>query len=88
MPTSLLIKTICYPSLYKVNTKATRCGQKHKIDAIKAYEASMKARHVNLVVKKYVGYSSTKRMHFSMPPLIFLCRVTVVEVDVGKLNVQ
>ncbi|XP_078382523.1 uncharacterized protein LOC144665209 [Oculina patagonica] len=51
-PSQSLIKTICYPSLYKVNTKATRYGQKHESDAIKAYEASMKERHVNLEVKK------------------------------------
>ena len=51
-PSQSLIKTICYPSLYKVNTKATKYGQKHESDAIKAYETSMKARHVNLEVKK------------------------------------
>ena len=51
-PSQSLIKTICYPSLYKVNTKATRHGQKHESAAIKAYEASMKGRHVNFQVKK------------------------------------
>ena len=86
-PSQSLIKTICYPSLYKVDTKATRHGQKHESDAIKAYEASMKARHVNFEVRK-CGYSSTKIIYFFMPPLIFSCRVTAVEVDAGKLNVQ
>ena len=51
-PSQSLIKTICYPSLYKVNTKATKYGQKHESDGIKAYETCMKARHVNLEVKK------------------------------------
>ena len=51
-PSQSLIRTICYPSLYKVNTKATRYGQEHESDAIKANEASMKARHANLEVKK------------------------------------
>lgn len=51
-PSQSLIKTICYPSLYKVNTKATRYGLKYESDAIKAYGASMKSRHVNLEVKK------------------------------------
>ena len=51
-PSQSLINTICYPSLYKVNTKATNFGQKHESDAIKAYEASLKANHVNLQVKK------------------------------------
>lgn len=47
-----MIRTICYPSLYKVNTKATRYGQEHESYAIQAYEASMKACHANLEVKK------------------------------------
>ena len=51
-PSQSLIETICYPGLYKVNTKATRYGQKQESDAIKAYETSMRACHVNLEVKK------------------------------------
>ena len=39
-PSQSLIKTICYPSLYKVNTKAKYC-QKYESGAIKAYETSM-----------------------------------------------
>lgn len=74
--------TICYPSLYKVNTKATIYGQKKESDATKAYEASLKVCHVNLGVKK------CELIHFFMPPLIFLRHVTVVEVDAEKLNVQ
>ena len=37
-PSQSLIKTICYPSLYKKNTKAMRHGCKHEDAAIKAYE--------------------------------------------------
>ena len=47
-----LIKTICYPSLHIVNTKATRHGQRHEGDAVNAYEAAVKTGHVNLTVKK------------------------------------
>ena len=51
-PSQSLIKTICYPSLYKINTKATRHGCKHEGDAIKAYETVMKKSHVNFQVMK------------------------------------
>ena len=51
-PSQSLIRTICYPSLYKVNTKAVRHGQKHESDAIKAYGAAVKAKHANLEVKR------------------------------------
>ena len=40
-PSQTLIKSICYPNLFKVNTKTVICGCKHKADAIKAYEAEM-----------------------------------------------
>ena len=51
-PSQSLIRTICYPGLYKVNTKAVSYGQKHESDAIKAYEAAVKANHANLEVQK------------------------------------
>ena len=51
-PSQSLIRTICYPSLYKVNTKAVRHGQKHESDAIEAYGAAVKAKHANLEVKR------------------------------------
>ena len=46
-PPQSLIKTICYPHLFKVNTKATRYGCNHEDDAIKAYQAEMERTHVN-----------------------------------------
>ena len=51
-PSLSLIKTICYPSLYKKNTKAMRHGCKHEDAAIKAYETVMKKSHVNFQVQK------------------------------------
>ena len=44
-PSQSLIKTICYPNLFKVNTKAVIHGCKHEADAIKAYEEEMKNSH-------------------------------------------
>lgn len=46
-PSQSLIKTICYPSLNKINTKAIRHDCKHQGAAIKAYETVMKKSHVN-----------------------------------------
>ena len=46
-PSQTLIKTICYPNLFKVNTKAVIHGCKHEADAIKAYEEEMKNSHVD-----------------------------------------
>ena len=51
-PSQNLVKTICYPSLYKINTKAMRHGCKHEDAAIKAYETVMKKSHVNFQVQK------------------------------------
>jgi len=51
-PSQSLIKTICYPSLNKINTKAIRHDCKHEGAAIKAYETVMKKSHVNFRVKK------------------------------------
>ena len=41
-PSQSLIQSVCYPHLFKVNTKAVLHGCKHEADAIKAYEEEMK----------------------------------------------
>ena len=46
-PSQTLIKSICYPNLFKVNTKAVIYGCKHEADANKAYEAEMIKSHVD-----------------------------------------
>ena len=51
-PPRSLIKTICYPNLFKVNTKAVQHGCQHEDDAIKAYEIEMKTVHVNFELKQ------------------------------------
>ena len=42
-----LIKTICYPTLFKVNTAATEHGCKNEKLAISKYEDMMKAKHAH-----------------------------------------
>ena len=46
-PSQSLIKSICYPHLYKVNSKAIKHGCKYEEYAIKAYETHMKKSHIN-----------------------------------------
>lgn len=46
-PPQTLIKSICYPNLFKVNTKAVIHGCKHEADVIKAYGAEMVKSHVD-----------------------------------------
>ena len=66
--------SLCYPTLYKVNTKATQYGQKQESDAIKAYETYMKVCHVNLEVKE-CGLFINKENSFlhATPDFLALC---------------
>ena len=50
-PSQSLIKTICYPNIFKFSNAATEHGCKHKNIAIKAYEKVMKEKHTNFHVK-------------------------------------
>ena len=47
-PSQSLIKSVCYPYLFQVNTKAVLHGCKHEADAIKAFEEEMKNMHADL----------------------------------------
>ena len=47
-----LIKTICYPNLFKFRAAATEHGCKHEHQAIETFESFMK--------KKYIGYRTIK----------------------------
>lgn len=72
-PPQALIKTICYPNVFKVDTNATRHGCKHEDDAIRAYENGMKKKkkliltlHLHDVVS-----SSMSNFSFYMPRQTF-----------------
>ena len=51
-PPQSTIRTICYPHLFKVNTKAINHGCKYEDIAIKAYAEMMSTKHVNFKVEK------------------------------------
>ena len=50
-PSQSLIKTICYPNIFKFSTSATEHGCTHEHVAITAYEKVMKQKHINFKVK-------------------------------------
>ena len=52
VPSQSLIKSICYPHLFKVTTKAVIHGCKHEKDAILHYEAEMKKNHIYFKIKE------------------------------------
>ena len=51
-PSQSLIKSVCYPHLYKVNSKAVKHGYKYEEYAVKAYKTQMKKSHVNFQVTR------------------------------------
>ena len=51
-PSQSLIKSICYPHLFKINPKAVTYGCKHEDDAIKAYEEIMAMTHTDFKISK------------------------------------
>ena len=68
-PPRSLIKSICYPHLFKDNTKATRHGCIHEDDAIKAYQAEMQSNHVNFQLTGCGLFINERAPPFFMPPL-------------------
>ena len=52
LPSQSLIKTICYPELFKFSTAATEHGCQHEESAILAFEKVMKTQHRNFKVKR------------------------------------
>ena len=50
-PSQSLIKTICYPNIFKFSNTATEHGCKHESIAIEAYEKVMKEKHTNFHVE-------------------------------------
>eukprot|EP00795_Rhopilema_esculentum_P009845 gene9845-18423_t len=51
-PSISLIKSICYPQLFRVNSKAINHGIKNESKAIEAYNTVMSANHDNFAIEK------------------------------------
>lgn len=63
------IRTICYPHLFKVNTKAIKHGCKYEDIAIKAYAEMMSSMLISRLGS--VGFLSTHCIPSSIPHLTF-----------------
>ncbi|PFX11696.1 hypothetical protein AWC38_SpisGene24478 [Stylophora pistillata] len=50
-PSQSLVKTVCYPDIFKFSNAATEYGFKHESIAIKAYQMVTKEKHTNFDVK-------------------------------------
>ena len=77
LPSQSLIRSICYPELNKVFSKATMHGGKHEGLAISAYEHVVKEKHKNFKIVK-CGMSINKEYPGYMLPQTFSVLVTVV----------
>ena len=51
-PSQSLIKSVCYPHLFKLNTKAIRHGRKYEEYAIQAYQKHMETQHINFQIQR------------------------------------
>ena len=73
-PSVSLIKRICYPQLFKVNSKAVNHGIKNESKAIDAYKSVMSSKHKDFSVKKCGVYIDKDHpwMH-ATPDFIVTC---------------
>ena len=83
-PSLSLLKSICYPNIYKFSTKATTWGCEHEKDALQAYKAQTLASHEELTVTSTGFFVSTKHQFLGASPDTIVqcscCGLGVVEV--------
>ena len=84
-PSQSLIKTICYPNLYRFTSQATDHGCKHEDDAIRAYEAVMTKHHKNFKVSK-CGLLINKGLPFLHATCDFLCSCDCCGLGCGEVK--
>ena len=51
-PSLLLLKSICYPDMYKFSTQAANWGCEHKKEALLAYKAQMTSSHEGFAISR------------------------------------
>ena len=71
-PFQSLIKSICYPNLFKVTTKSILHGYKQEGDAVQVYKDAMKPQHASFEVKR-CGTFINKEHQFLHTTPDFLC---------------
>ena len=67
-PPQALIKSICYPNVFKLNTKATRHGCKYEDESICAYENQMRKIHSNFKVTRCGLFVNEQHPFLHAPP--------------------
>ena len=84
-PSQSLIKTICYPDIFKFSSAATRRGCKHEPLAIKKYENEMKLKQNNFQVKQ-CGTFINKEYPFLHSTPDFLCSCDCCGLGCGEVK--
>ena len=84
-PSQSLIKSICYPHLFRFNTAATIHGCKHEETAIQAYSSYMKQSHVNFKVTKCGTYIDPEHPFLHATP-DFLCECDCYGAGCGEVK--
>ena len=84
-PSHSLIKTICYPHIFRFTKAATEHGCKHEKQALAAYELAMKERHVNFSVKE-CGMFVNQEYPWLHATLDFLCNCDCCGEGCGEIK--
>ena len=84
LPLQSLIKTICYPELFRFSTAATEHSCRHEEDAISVFEKVMRTRHEHFKIQR-CGMFVNKDYPWLHATPDFLCSCDYEKV-VGKLN--
>ena len=84
-PAQSLIKSICYPHVFRFNTAATIHGCKHEDVAIEAYTTYMKQRHVNFNVTKCGTFIDPDHPFLHATP-DFLCECDCCGLGCGEVK--
>ena len=84
-PSQSLIKSICYPHLFRFHTAATIHGCKHEDTAIKAYTAYMEQKHINFKVARCGTYIDPELPFLHATP-DFLCHCDCCGFGCGEVK--
>ncbi len=83
-PAPSLIKSVCYPDVYKFTSQATKWGCDHEKLAIKMYESIQKQKHTNFAIKNTGLHISLSHPYIGASPdgitLCQCCGKNLVEV--------
>ena len=85
LPSQSLIKTVCYPDIFRFSSAATRHGCEHEDQAIQEYEKQMKLKHENFKVVK-CGTIINKEYPYLHATPDFLCSCSCCGEGCGEVK--